>query len=247
MNILTPRTSQTSRNDHPPALPPKDPREPGGFRAEEPMFVIASSELDRLQNRLQAQATTAGILDVAYRTVDTPLGVLLLAATERGLLRVAFAQEGFDEVLATIAARVSPRLLQAPARLDDVSRELDEYFSGTRRRFDVAVDHALSAGFRLQVQTHLPQIAYGETVSYRELAELSGNPRAVRAAGTACATNPLPIVVPCHRVLRSDGGLGGYIGGLEAKTMLLDLERDSSRGTPGSLRGAAHAAERKRS
>ena len=186
---------------------------------------IASAQLTALHARLVDAATREGLLDVAYRTVPSPVGNLLLAATETGLLRVAYEREGFDAVLDTIAAKVSARILASPAWLDDVARQLDEYFAGTRRRFDVPLDFALSAGFRRTVQHALPDIAFGHTASYKELAERVGNPAAVRAVGTACATNPLPVVVPCHRVVRSDGSPGGYVGGLAAKTTLLDLER----------------------
>jgi methylated-DNA-[protein]-cysteine S-methyltransferase len=180
--------------------------------------------LDRLHRRLEQQAERAGLVDVAYSIADSPVGKLLLAATASGLVRVAFASEDHDRVLEALGRTLSPRILRAPQRLDAVMREIDEYFAKTRRAFEVPLDLSLSRGFRRLVQTHLPEIGYGETRSYREMAELVGNPKAVRAVGTACATNPLPIVVPCHRVLRSDGTLGGYIGGLEAKTALLNLE-----------------------
>ena len=189
------------------------------------LFPVDPATLDRLHARLEGAAATAGLLDVAYRTLDTPVGTLLLAATDRGLVRVAYQREDLDAVLESLGRRISPRVLRAPARLDDAARQLDEYFAGARRAFDLPLDHRLSAGFRLAVQEALPRIAYGHTLSYREVAELVGNPRAVRAVGTACATNPLPVVVPCHRVLRSDGTLGGYLGGLAAKTTLLALER----------------------
>lgn len=180
--------------------------------------------LARLQQRLAADAAADGLLDLAYTTVDSPVGALLLAATPRGLVRVAYASEDHDQVLDTLARRLSPRILRAPARLDLVARELEEYFAGRRRTFDVDLDLTLSHGFRLLVQRHLPEIEYGETRSYGQVAALVGNPKAVRAVGTACATNPLPVVVPCHRVLRADGSLGGYIGGAEAKSTLLRLE-----------------------
>jgi methylated-DNA-[protein]-cysteine S-methyltransferase len=180
--------------------------------------------LQALRARLAAAAADEGILDVAYRTVDSPVGALLLAATAAGLVRVAYASENHDLVLQTLADRVSPRVLNAPARLDDAARELEEYFAGTRRDFDLALDWRLSAGFRSVVLHHLPDIGYGHTASYAAVAQLAGNPKAVRAVGTACATNPLPVVVPCHRVVRSDGALGGYLGGVEAKQTLLTLE-----------------------
>ena len=191
----------------------------------EALFPLPDPALAGLRARLVQQADDAGLVEVAYRTLDTPLGPLLLAATAQGLVRVAFEREGFDAVLAALATRVSPRVLEAPRRLDEAAVELEEYFTGTRRRFDLPLDRALSTGFREKVQRVLPRIDYGSTRSYKEIAELVGSPRAVRAVGTACATNPLPIVVPCHRVLRTDGALGGYVGGLDAKTALLTLER----------------------
>jgi methylated-DNA-[protein]-cysteine S-methyltransferase len=180
--------------------------------------------LARLHRRLERAAEREGLLDVAYRTVDSPVGPLLLAATPRGLVRVAYDIEDHDRVLETLAGRVSPRVLRAPGRLDSAARELEEYFAGRRRAFDLPLDLSLSRGFRLLVQQHLPSIGYGQTRSYRQVAELVGRPRAVRAVGTACATNPLPLVVPCHRVLRSDGTPGRYVGGPAAKTTLLNLE-----------------------
>jgi methylated-DNA-[protein]-cysteine S-methyltransferase len=180
--------------------------------------------LERLHRRLEQTADTAGLLDVAYTTVDSPLGRLLLAATERGLVRVAYESEGLDAVLDVLGRRLSPRVLRAPRRLAAAAAELDEYFGRRRTRFDLPLDLSLSAGFRQTVQRYLPRIPYGRTESYQQVAEYVGNPRAVRAVGTACATNPLPIVVPCHRVLRTDGTLGGYVGGLTAKTALLNLE-----------------------
>ena len=189
------------------------------------LVPVDDATVRRLHERLALEAQSEGILDVAYRTVDTPVGSLLVAATERGLVRVAFATENHDEVLATLARRVSARILKAPERLDTVVRELDEYFNHTRQTFDVPLDFRLSTGFRREVLRHLPEISYGMTASYAALAEAAGNARAVRAVGSACATNPLPVVVPCHRVVRSDGTLGGYAGGLDAKRTLLALER----------------------
>ncbi|WP_168627108.1 methylated-DNA--[protein]-cysteine S-methyltransferase [Cryobacterium sp. BB307] len=183
-----------------------------------------TADLDRLHDRLVHAADEAGLLDLAYRTVDTPIGRLLLAATDRGVVRVAFETEGHDRVLGDLAARVSPRILNTPKRLDTLARELDEYFAGQRLGFDVPIDFALSRGFRRDVLGHLAVIPYGTTESYAQVAVATGNPRAVRAVGTACATNPLPIVIPCHRVVRTDGSLGGYLGGLHVKRTLLDLE-----------------------
>ncbi|QOK24283.1 methylated-DNA--[protein]-cysteine S-methyltransferase [Janibacter indicus] len=187
-------------------------------------FPIEPGAMANLRARLAARADELTLLDVAYRTIDSPVGPLLLAATETGLVRVAFESEGFDTVLDSLATRVSPRVLQAPRRLDTAAAELDEYFAGTRRAFDLPLDLTLSSGFRQVVQRYLPHIGYGHTQTYTEVAETVGNPRAVRAVGTACATNPLPVVVPCHRVLRTDGSMGGYLGGLDAKRTLLELE-----------------------
>jgi len=180
--------------------------------------------LDRLHRALEDSAGRAGLLDVAYTIVDTPIGPLLLAATGAGLVRIAFENEDHDRVLEMLAAKLSPRVLRAPGRLADAARQLDQYFAGARTGFDLALDLSLSGGFRQAVQRYLPQIGYGQTQTYAQVAKLVGNPRAVRAVATACATNPLPVVVPCHRVLRTDGTLGGYRGGLAAKTTLLNLE-----------------------
>lgn len=189
-------------------------------------FPVDPNHLARLHARLERDAQDRDLLDIAYRTVDSAVGSLLLAATTHGLVRVAFASEDHDRVLLALAQRVSPRLLQAPARLDPVARQLDEYFTGRRHRFDIPLDWSLSQGFRRTVLEHLnTDVSYGATASYAALAQLSGSPRAVRAVGTACATNPIPIVVPCHRVIRSDGTVGAYRGGPAAKRVLLDLER----------------------
>jgi methylated-DNA-[protein]-cysteine S-methyltransferase len=181
-------------------------------------------DLRRLHDRLAAAAEVDRLLDVAYRTLDTPVGTLLLAATDVGLVRVAYPLEDHEAVLQVLADEISPRILLAPARLDESARELDEYFTGRRRTFDLQLDWRLSKGFRSTVLRALPSISYGQTASYAAVAELAGNPKAVRAVGSACATNPLPVVVPCHRVVRSDGVIGGYLGGPDAKRALLDLE-----------------------
>lgn len=179
----------------------------------------------RLRDRLVAEAERTGLLDVAYRNIDSPVGPLLLAASEAGLLKVAFAAvEDHDQVLASLAARISPRLLHAPARLDGAARELGEYFAGHRTVFELPLDLRLAHGFRRTVLDHLRRVDYGSTTTYAALAAQAGSPRAVRATGSACATNPLPLVVPCHRVLRSDGTVGQYAGGAEVKQALLRLE-----------------------
>ncbi|HWF22396.1 MAG TPA: methylated-DNA--[protein]-cysteine S-methyltransferase [Acidimicrobiales bacterium] len=186
--------------------------------------VVDQAASERLHAKLASRADADQLVDVAYRTIDTPVGQLLLAATAEGLVRVAFARQGHDAALASLAEKVSPRILAAPGRLDTVAREMDEYFAGARTRFDLPLDRRLTTGFRRQVLAHLPDIAYGDTASYAAVARLAGNPKAVRAVGTACATNPLPVVVPCHRVVRSDGTPGGYAGGQAAKRILLALE-----------------------
>ncbi|AKE91762.1 methylated-DNA--[protein]-cysteine S-methyltransferase [Rhodococcus aetherivorans] len=185
---------------------------------------VDAAGLTRLHARLILDAEAADLLDVAYRIVDTPVGPLLLAATPAGLVRVAYAAEDHEAVLARLAADISPRILAAPARLDDAARQLDEYFRGARTAFDLPLDLRLARGFRREVITHLPRIGYGRTASYAEVAAVAGSPRAVRAVGTACARNPLPVVLPCHRVVRSDGDLGRYVGGVDAKRALLRLE-----------------------
>jgi methylated-DNA-[protein]-cysteine S-methyltransferase len=186
--------------------------------------AVTEEQLRVLHDRLADSADSQGLLDVAYRTLDTPVGKLLLAATAQGLVRVAYDTENHDQVLAVLAARLSPRILSAPRRLDTAAREFDEYFARQRRGFDLPLDFSLSTGFRRTVLGHLPTIAYGHTASYAAVAAAVGHPKAVRAVGTACATNPLPVVVPCHRVVRSDGSAGGYLGGPAAKRALLALE-----------------------
>lgn len=174
--------------------------------------------------RLAERAREEGLLDVAYATTDSPFGPLLLASTRKGLVRVGLPNQDADALLIDLADRVSPRLLEAPAELDEARRELDLYFERELDHFDLPLDWRLSDGFQLRVQKAIARIPYGETRNYTEMATKAGNERAVRAAGTACGRNPLPLVVPCHRVLRSGGGLGGYGGGVEMKRGLLELE-----------------------
>jgi len=174
--------------------------------------------------RLAERADAEGLLDVAYASLDSPFGPLLLAATPRGLVRVNLPNQDPGQALEELAAKVSPRVLEAPARLDQARRELDLYFAGKLTEFGLPIDWALAHGFRGKVQRAIERIPYGQTRTYTEMARRAGNERAVRAAGTACGTNPIPIVVPCHRVLRSGGGLGGYGGGLPMKEALLELE-----------------------
>ena len=170
-------------------------------------------------------AATAGLLDVAYATLDSPLGTLLLARTDRGLVRLAYVDfEGEDEVVAELASRMSPRVLAAPRRLDDVRRELDQYFTGARHQFELPIDWRLTQGFGRRVLRATARIPYGGVSSYKQVAAAAGSPRGSRAAGNALGANPIPIVVPCHRVLHSGGSLGGYTGGVERKQLLLAVE-----------------------
>ncbi|HEX2564639.1 MAG TPA: methylated-DNA--[protein]-cysteine S-methyltransferase [Acidimicrobiales bacterium] len=169
-----------------------------------------------------ARADADGLVDVAWAVDDTPIGPLTLAATTSGVVKIAFGAD--ESALAELAATVSPRLVRLPRRLDALRRELDEYFAGRRRDFDVGLDRRLSHGYRLAVLEELSRVRFGETVTYKDLAQRTGHPKASRAVGTAMATNPIPIVVPCHRVLRTGGALGGYGGGLDTKAWLLRHE-----------------------
>jgi methylated-DNA-[protein]-cysteine S-methyltransferase len=168
-------------------------------------------------------AAAAGLIDVAYTTLDSPVGTLVLAATPRGLVRVTYG--GLDAVLDELAREVSPRVLCAPRKLDQPRRELDEYFAGRRRRFETPLDWSLTRGFGRRVLEATSRIPYGSVSTYGVVAREAGSPRGSRAAGNALGSNPLPIVVPCHRVLRSGGALGGYTGGVDRKRTLLAVER----------------------
>jgi methylated-DNA-[protein]-cysteine S-methyltransferase len=180
-------------------------------------------------------AATAGA-DVSYAVLDSPVGRLVAAGTPRGLARLAYVDDsgGLDAVLDALAARLSPRILEAPARLDPVARELDEYFAGRRTAFDLPVDWALVAPFGRRVLRATAAIPFGATASYAEVAASAGSPRGSRAAGNALGANPVPIVVPCHRVLRTGGALGGYTGGLHRKEALLRIEGVLPRELPGA-------------
>jgi methylated-DNA-[protein]-cysteine S-methyltransferase len=174
---------------------------------------------------LPAAAAAAGMLDVAYATTDSPLGPLLLASTDQGLVRVAYLDfADRDEVLQSLADRVSPRMLEAPGRLDEPRRELDDYFDGRRREFDLPLDRRLMSDFMRRVLSATAAIPFGSVSTYGAVAREAGSPRGYRAAGNALGSNPMPIVIPCHRVLHGDGGIGGYTGGLERKRTLLELE-----------------------
>jgi methylated-DNA-[protein]-cysteine S-methyltransferase len=174
-------------------------------------------------------ASAAGLLDVAYATTDSPVGTLLIAATPRGLVRLAYVDfEDETEVLEQLAAQLSPRILAAPRKLDEPRRELDQYFAGRRRQFELPLDWQLTRGFGRRVLEATARIPFGATATYKEVATEAGNARAYRAAGNALGSNPIPIVVPCHRILHSGGGLGGYTGGLERKRVLLEVERSTA-------------------
>ncbi len=188
------------------------------------MSTATEKAIDSAIDRFKNQAAEEGLLDVAYTRADSPFGPLLLATTKRGLVRVGLPNQDPDELLTDLARRVSPRVLEAPAELDEVMRELDLYFAGKLDRFDLPLDWRLSSGFRQRVLRAIDRIPYGQTRSYTEMARKAGNERAVRAAGSACGSNPIPLVVPCHRVLRTGGALGGYGGGLPMKQALLELE-----------------------
>ena len=191
-------------------------------------------ELDMLRASLPTDAPTlaafadraaaAGLLDVAYAELDSPLGTLLAAVTDRGLVRLAYEDGRADQVLTDLARRISPRVLEVRRRLDPVARELDEYFAGRRRRFDLPVDWSLTGGFTRRVLQATAKIPFGAVETYRDVAGHAGSPRGYRAAGNALGANPIPIVVPCHRVVASGGKLGGYTGGIERKLKLLAVE-----------------------
>lgn len=193
---------------------------------EAALGAAAAPDLAGALRRAAARADAEGLVDVGYAQVDSPLGRLVLAASPRGLLRVAYEDfnGGLDAVLEHLALRVSPRILEAPARLDAVRRELDEFFAGRREGFDVPLDWSLTSGFTQRVLQATAAIPFGAVSTYREVAEGAGSPKATRAAGNALSANPIPIVVPCHRVLRTGGGLGGYTGGVDKKEQLLALE-----------------------
>jgi methylated-DNA-[protein]-cysteine S-methyltransferase len=179
---------------------------------------------------LSAAAAVAGMLDVAYTTTDSPVGPLLLASTDQGLVRIAYLDfADRDEVLQSLADRVSPRVLEAPRRLDEPRRALDDYFGGRRREFNLPLDRRLMGDFMRRVLSATATIPFGSVSTYGAVAREAGSPRGSRAAGNALGANPMPIVIPCHRVLHADGGLGGYTGGLDRKRALLELESPQPR------------------
>jgi methylated-DNA-[protein]-cysteine S-methyltransferase len=186
--------------------------------------VPGAFDVSRLRSELARRAAGEGLLDVAYGTYESPLGSLTVMVTPRGLVRLSYPGEGIDDQLQELADRVSPRILEAPEKTDDVRRQLDAYFSGKRHAFEVPIDWRLVRGFAGDVLRATARIPFGNVSSYREIAAAAGSPNAYRAAGNALGSNPVPIVVPCHRVLHAGGGLGGYTGGLERKRYLLHLE-----------------------
>jgi methylated-DNA-[protein]-cysteine S-methyltransferase len=190
--------------------------------------LASAAEADRraraAADRLAGAAADHDLLDVAIAPVDSPIGELFVAVTPRGLACVAFEDEDRDELLARLAQELSPRILEHAAATDTVRRELEEYFAGERRRFEVRLDRRLIHGIAREVLAATARVPFGRTTTYGELAEKIGNPKAARAVGNALGSNPIPIVVPCHRVLRTGGALGGYAGGLARKERLLRLE-----------------------
>ncbi|HEU4863483.1 MAG TPA: methylated-DNA--[protein]-cysteine S-methyltransferase [Candidatus Limnocylindria bacterium] len=181
-------------------------------------------DVEHLRAALARRAAEDGLLDVAYGSYDSPLGPLTVFVTPRGLVRLSYPGEPIDDQLDELAAFISPRVMAAPERTDDVRRQLDSYFGGTRRDFELPIDWRLMRGFRADVLRATARIPFGSVVSYRDVAAAAGSPNAYRAAGNALGSNPVPIVVPCHRVVHAGGGLGGYTGGLERKQFLLRLE-----------------------
>jgi methylated-DNA-[protein]-cysteine S-methyltransferase len=217
--------------------PEIDPRRPGetgpsGDRSrldDDPIARLLAQapppevDMQTLLDEMTRRADTEGLADVTWAVTDSPIGELVVAATPEGVVKIGFGDE--DAMVEELATRISPRVLRAPHRLDTVRRELDEYFEGRRRVFDVPLDRRLSRGFRRAALDELARgVPFGQTISYKQLAARAGSPQASRAIGSAMATNPIPIVVPCHRVLRTGGDLGGYGGGLDAKRWLLHHE-----------------------
>lgn len=186
--------------------------------------TAAGFDADRMAAGMQARAASEGLLDVAYASLDSPLGELLVAVTPRGLVRLAYLDEAPEEVLEELSERVSPRVLRAPERTDGVRRELEDYFAGSLHDFATPVDWSLVRGFAVDVLRATARVPFGKLTTYRDVADAAGSPRAARAAGNALGSNPIPIVVPCHRVVHAGGGLGGYTGGLDRKRFLLSLE-----------------------
>jgi methylated-DNA-[protein]-cysteine S-methyltransferase len=191
---------------------------------EQIAIIPSAPEVEATADRLAARIAREGLAEILYGSVDSPLGTLLLLSTRRGLVRLAFPEEGEGEVLEDLAGRLSPSIVQAPAALDGIRRELEEYFTGARHTFELALDWSLMTRFTKSVLRATAAIPFGETLSYAQIAAKAGSPRGYRAAGNALGSNPIPIVIPCHRVLSSAGTLGGYAGGPDRKRALLELE-----------------------
>lgn len=187
-------------------------------------FTTSPAELAALNRRLSVSADSEGLIDVSFTRIESPFGGLLIAATASGVVRLAFELENHESVLIELARTIGPRIIESSLRVETAAQQLREYFAGERRRFDLDIDLRLVSGFRHKVVAHLSQIPYGSTASYGALADAVGNPKAVRAVGSACSHNPVPILVPCHRVVRTDGSIGNYLGGTEVKRALLALE-----------------------
>src|SRR6478735_2448869 len=203
------------------------PQRPRGLEeaAQERGGAEGDDDMTDFIEALATRAADEGLLDVAYATLDSPVGELVVAATDRGLVRIGLPGEPLDSVLSQLADGVSPRVLSYPRRLDEARRELDQYFAGRREHFEPAVDWRLShPGFYRRVLRETAKVPFGEMITYGQAAKRAGSPRAFRAAGTALGANPVPIVVPCHRVVRTGGDIGNYGGGPEMKRFLLELE-----------------------
>jgi methylated-DNA-[protein]-cysteine S-methyltransferase len=188
---------------------------------------LRPGEAAALAARTAARAADEHVAQIAYARVDSPVGRLVAVTTSRGLVRIAYELEndGLDSILDDVALKLSPAIVEAPAKLDAVRRQLEEYFASRRQDFDIALDWSLTTtGFRRRVLQECARIPFGATSTYKQMAVAAGSPTAFRAAGGALGSNPIPIVVPCHRVLASSGGLGGYTGGLPRKRLLLSLE-----------------------
>jgi methylated-DNA-[protein]-cysteine S-methyltransferase len=196
-------------------------------------MTVDQAVTDRFLERAEAK----GLIDVAVTTMDSPIGTLLLMSTPRGLVRIAFESENRDDVFGEVAQRLSPRILEAPRRLDPVRRELERYFAGRLRDFDQPLDWSLAGPFARRVLRRTARIPYGSVASYGDVAAEVGTPRGARAVGNAVGSNPIPVVVPCHRVVRTGGAIGGYGGGLPRKRWLLALEAEPATSREGARTG----------
>jgi methylated-DNA-[protein]-cysteine S-methyltransferase len=196
-------------------------------------MTVDQAVTDRFLERAEAK----GLIDVAMTTMDSPIGTLLLMCTPKGLVRIAYEDENRDDLFGEVAERLSPRILEAPRRLDPVRRELDRYFAGRLRDFDLPIDWTLTGQFARRVLRRTARIPYGSVASYGDVAVEVGTPRGARAVGNALGSNPIPVVVPCHRVVRTGGAIGGYGGGLPRKRWLLALEAEPATSREGARTG----------